>query len=168
MPVLEGESPLGELLEQAGWGPRHLVAGANAPLPGSAGWAAVADCQLRQVFPGQERQLRQVRRWLAGVLPAAPLLDDLASIATELAANAIEHTSSGHDGAFAVELSFIGPVIRLAVTDGGGPGEPRLVEDPDAEHGRGLLLVRGLSAQMGIDGGPDGRTVWAEIKGEES
>ena len=44
-----------------------------------------------------------------------------------------------------------------------GPGAPRVITGPDGEHGRGLVLVRGLSARMGTHGGPGGRTVWAQI-----
>jgi hypothetical protein len=38
-----------------------------------------------------------------------------------------------------------------------------MIEDPDGEHGRGLLLVQGLSLRTGVTGGRDGRFVWAEV-----
>ena len=53
--------------------------------------------------------------------------------------------------------------IRVAVADAGSPLEPAVIEDPCAEHGRGLLLVRGLSWRMGITGGRSGRVIWADI-----
>ena len=53
--------------------------------------------------------------------------------------------------------------MRVAVADSGGPGEPRVIEDPTAEHGRGLLLVHGLSVRTGVAGDQRGRLVWADI-----
>jgi len=41
------------------------------------------------VFPGEERQLAVLRRWLATLLPACPARDDVILVATELASNAI-------------------------------------------------------------------------------
>jgi serine/threonine-protein kinase RsbW len=117
----------------------------------------------RRVFPGEERQLGLLRRWLASVLPACPSRDDVIGVANELASNAVRHTASGRGGKFAVEIAWHRTAVRVAVADGGGPAEPRLVDDPVAEHGRGLLLVHGLSLRAGVIGDQQGRLVWAEI-----
>ena len=117
----------------------------------------------RQVFSGEKRQLGLMRRWLAACLPECPARDDVVSVATELGSNAILHTASGRGGWFAVELTWDQSTARVAVADHGGPAEPHMIEDPDGEHGRGLLLVRGLSARTGVNGNEQGRTVWAEI-----
>ena len=117
----------------------------------------------RQVFRGEERQLGVLRRWLASLLPPGPARDDVISVATELASNALRHTASGRDGWFAVEITWYQSIIRVAVADGGGPAEPHVIDDPAAEHGRGLLLVRGLSVRTGVTGDQHGRVVWAEI-----
>jgi hypothetical protein len=53
--------------------------------------------------------------------------------------------------------------LRVTVADGGGLTQPRVVEDPAGEQGRGLLLVRGLATCTGVDGGQHGRRVWAEV-----
>jgi serine/threonine-protein kinase RsbW len=116
-----------------------------------------------RVFPGEARELAAVRRWLANLLPGVPVLDDIASVATELGSNAIRHTASGRGGSFAVELTRQTRMIRVAVADSGGPGEPVLVNDPDGEQGRGLLLVRGLAIRIGVQGDQHGRLVWAEL-----
>jgi hypothetical protein len=137
-----------------------LTAGTGLAWPGRD---VAAEAQFRQVFPGEERQLRDVRRWLAASLPGCPVLDEVVSIATELGANAIRHSATGLDGKFTVEITQAPFCVQVAVTDDGGPGAPRVIADPDGEHGRGLVLVRGLSARMGMDGGPGGRTVWAQI-----
>jgi hypothetical protein len=130
--------------------------------------AAAYGLRWRRVFPGEERQLRVLRRWLASLLPDCPAQDDIASVATELGANAIRHTASGRSGKFAVEIAWHEAVVRVTVADGGAPTEPRLIDDPAAEHGRGLLLVHGLSLRTGATGGPEGRLVWAEIAWEAS
>jgi len=53
--------------------------------------------------------------------------------------------------------------VRVTVSDGGSPGEPCVIEDLSAEHGRGLLLIRGLAEWMGVSGDERGRQVLAEI-----
>jgi hypothetical protein len=118
--------------------------------------------QWRRVFPGEERQLGILRRWLDSLLPNCPAQDDVASVATELGANAIRHTASGRGGRFAVEIAWHEAVVRVTVADGGGPTEPHLIDDSAVEHGRGLLLVRGLSLRTGVVGDQQGRLVWAE------
>jgi len=121
----------------------------------------------RRVFPGDARQLGIVRRWLASLLPESPARDDLATVATELCSNTIRHTASGRGGWFAVEITWYGPVVRVAVADSGGPTEPRVIEeDQSVEHGRGLLLVRGLSVRTGVSGDQRGRLVWADVRWE--
>lgn len=64
---------------------------------------------------------------------------------------------------FAVEVTWHGFMVRVAVADRGGKAEPQVVEDPDGEQGRGLLMVRELSVRTGVEGDHRGRTVWAEI-----
>jgi hypothetical protein len=115
------------------------------------------------VFKGEERQLGLLRLWLTSFLPECPARDDAISVATELGSNALLHTASGRGGWFAVEVTRHQSFIRIAVTDRGSPAEPRVIEDPDGEHGRGLLLVRGLSARTGVTGDRRSRAVWAEI-----
>jgi histidine kinase-like protein len=122
-----------------------------------------AELRWRRVVPGQERQLGRLREWLAGLLPPGPARDDVTCVMTELATNAIRHTASGRGGWFGVEVIWYGPTVRVAVADNGGPTEPALIEDPLAEHGRGLLLVRGLSLRTGVVGDHRGRLIWADI-----
>lgn len=117
----------------------------------------------RQVLRGEDRQLGVLRRWLSSMLPECPARDDVASVAVELASNALRHTASGRGGWFAVELTRYPSIVRVAVADQGGPAEPHVIDDPDAEHGRGLLLVRGLSVRTGVTGDQRGRLVWADV-----
>jgi len=118
----------------------------------------------RRVFPGHQQELSGLRRWLSSLLPDCPARDDVLSIVTELASNAIRHTASGRDGGwFAVEVTWHESVVQVAVVDSGGTAEPQVIDDPDGERGRGLLLVHGLSVRTGFTGDQRGRLVWAQI-----
>ena len=128
----------------------------------------VPGTRWRRRFPGEERQLGVIRRWLGSLLPDSPARDDLAVVATELGTNAIRHTASGQGGWLVVEITWYGPVVRVTVGDNGGPTEPRVIDDPAAEHGRGLLLVRGLSLRTGVCGDHRGRLVWADLLWEST
>jgi anti-sigma regulatory factor (Ser/Thr protein kinase) len=144
------------------------------------GWRVPRHDHWQRLFRGQETELRQLRRWLAGLLPDSCARDDLISVAVELGTNAVQHTASGDGGWFTVEVACLGPVIRVAVTDEGAPGSLFLGGDPltdpagasgdlgasgdgDGDRGRGLLIVRALSVASGVCGNPSGRTVWAEV-----
>jgi anti-sigma regulatory factor (Ser/Thr protein kinase) len=158
--------PAGPEPARPGLAGREPVAPAPARWPGPPGRpAAGTGATWRQVFPGEQGQLGAVRRWVASLLPDCPARDDVVSVATELASNAIKHTASGRGGRFAVEVARdAGPgVVRLAVADGGAPDGPRRIDDPSGEHGRGLLLVSRLSVRRGVAGDHRGRVVWADI-----
>jgi len=115
------------------------------------------------LFAGEDCQLREVRRWVASLLPECPARDDVACVATELGTNAVRHTASGRGGSFSVEIIWHRQWVRVAVTDAGAPDGPRLIDDPLVEHGRGLLIVRGMSARTGVRGDHRGRLVWADV-----
>jgi len=122
----------------------------------------------RRVFPGEERQLGVLRRWLESLLPDCAARDDVTSVATELGTNAVRHTASGDGGWFAVEVTWHQPAVRVAVADCGSPGGPRVIDDPASEDGRGLLLVRGLSVRTGVCGDHRGRLVWADVPWDDA
>lgn len=134
-----------------------LEGGSSVPVPG---------LRWRRTFPGHERQLGVLRRWLASLLPECAARDDVACVATELSTNALRHTASGQHG-FTVEITWYSRVVRIAVEDGGATEGPRVIDDPAGEHGRGLLLVKGMSARMGVCGDHRGRLVWADIPWDE-
>jgi hypothetical protein len=117
----------------------------------------------RRDFPGEDCQLGRLRRWLESFLPQCPARDDVACVATELGTNAVRHTASGRGGWFSVEITWLGAALRVAVADGGAVSGPRVIDDPAAEHGRGLLVVQGLSVRSGVRGDHRGRTVWADV-----
>jgi serine/threonine-protein kinase RsbW len=130
--------------------------------------ALVPGLRWRRVFPGEERQLAALRRWISSLLPGCPARDDVLSVATELGGNAIQHTHSGRDGGwFAVEVTWQQSMVQVAVADCGGTAEPRVIDDPAGERGRGLLLVQGMSLRAGFTGDQRGRLAWAHIAWDE-
>ncbi|MFC7386871.1 ATP-binding protein [Sphaerisporangium rhizosphaerae] len=120
----------------------------------------------RREFAGRPAEIREVRRFISGVLLDNPVHDDALSCAVELASNAVRHTRSGQGGVFAVELLLRHEIIRIAVTDAGGPTIPseRSATGEDLlEGGRGLTMVAALGARLWVEGDETGRTVWVEL-----
>jgi hypothetical protein len=130
---------------------------------GSAPPTAVPGLHWYAAFPGREREARQVRRWLASLLPDCAARDDVTSVATELATNAIQHTASGRGGRFTVEITWDAGNVRVAVADDGAPTGPHPTARDDDEHGRGLILLAGLATRTGVLGDCRGRVVWADV-----
>src|SRR6266699_1790045 len=142
---------------------RHGGGDALASEPGLDPGSPLAPVwRWRRVFPGHQRELAQLRRWLSALLPECPARDDVLSVTTELGSNALQNSASGQDGGwFAVEVTWRQSVVQVAVADCGGPAEPKVINDPDGERGRGLLLVHGTSLRTGWTGDRRGRLVWA-------
>jgi anti-sigma regulatory factor (Ser/Thr protein kinase) len=137
--------------------------GQAAGAPGAEAWPPGSQLACRRRFPGDARQIREVRRWVAALLPRCAARDDVLLVAAELGANAVQHTASGRGGWFTVEITQGGRAVRVAVTDSGAPQGPQLTADPLAETGRGLLVVRSLASHSGASGDHRGRRVWAVI-----
>ncbi|GAT65064.1 serine/threonine protein kinase [Planomonospora sphaerica] len=129
----------------------------------------------------------RVREWLG---PDHPHYEDVRLAASELVANAALHAgrqrprdpapqppdpaprprnpAAAPHGLVLLTLTRTGGLLRVEVTDpGGGPSEPRVHEavPVDRERGRGLAIVRELSAgRWGVRHHADaGRTVWCVL-----
>ncbi|MER7566008.1 ATP-binding protein [Streptomyces sp. NPDC097941] len=101
--------------------------------------------------------VEQLRQW---GLPLHPV----EHIVAELAVNAATHGRvPGRD--FRLTLYVVGDTVRIEVTDTRGDRLPHTeLPAPDAESGRGLVLVDALADRWGVAPGPRPRkTVWAEI-----
>ena len=112
-----------------------------------------------RAFCGHERELAALRRWVESLLPACPARYDVILAASELASNAIAHTASGRGGWFAAEITWIERAVRVAVSDGGSISEPLVIDDLEAERGRGLRMIHGLAERTGVEGDCQGRRV---------
>lgn len=134
------------------------------------------DCEhreFRRLFASSPRgaslarrtAVRHLESW--GHPPDSDLSCTVALLVAELAANAVSHGRvpgrSFHLG-LSRDESRAG-VIRVEVSDA-SPQQPAISADsppPDAESGRGLLLVDVLATRWGVSPrDPIGKTVWAE------
>ncbi|MFE4665414.1 ATP-binding protein [Streptomyces sp. NPDC056716] len=93
-------------------------------------------------------------------------LDPAEHIVAELAANAAVH-GRVPGRSFRLLLYVVGDTLRIEVSDTRGDDLPRTQGHtvPDAESGRGLVIVEALADRWGVTSGPPPRkTVWAEIR----
>ncbi|MBU6535585.1 ATP-binding protein [Streptomyces mayonensis] len=99
----------------------------------------------------------QLRSWGLPLDPARHLV-------AELSNNAADHGRvPGRD--FRLTLHVVGATLRIEVTDTRGQELPQpQTPAPDAESGRGLLLIEALADRWGVSEGRFPRkTVWAEL-----
>ncbi|MDI2130882.1 ATP-binding protein [Yinghuangia seranimata] len=105
----------------------------------------------------------QLRAWsLSGLF-----VERAECVVAELASNAVLHGEEAkHDFRLALGYDAGSGVLRIEVADGHaaplltGPDAPC----PNAESGRGLLIVAALSDRWGVRiAGAVGKTVWAEL-----
>ncbi|WP_078913890.1 ATP-binding protein [Streptomyces sp. NRRL S-37] len=111
--------------------------------------------------PAQARRLTRAR--LTGWSVCEDTCDTAALVVSELVTNAIVHTASSH---IVCELHDGGELVRIAVRDEGcAPGQPRANtrQQPEDEHGRGLLLIDALCHSWGAHENGPGLLVWADL-----
>lgn len=142
-----------------------VVAPGGSMASGTAALSQVVTRSLRRTFRGECGQVPLVRdfvsRYLNGRHCPARAVQDTLVCATELAANAVLHSRSGLPGGhFSVQVACAGQSVHVTVEDSGGPWAERGNGGIDAECGRGLQVVAGLSSDMGIVGDAAGRTAW--------
>jgi anti-sigma regulatory factor (Ser/Thr protein kinase) len=119
----------------------------------------------RREFSGDAEQVAAARRFAASaVKTGGPARDVTRLLVSEAATNALLHSASGEGGSFEVEYLVSDDLVRVEVHDGGGPTGPRRrVHHLESMTGRGLELFDSLSDRWGVDGGPQGWTVWFEL-----
>ncbi|HET6635746.1 MAG TPA: ATP-binding protein [Streptomyces sp.] len=105
----------------------------------------------------------QLRTW---ELPE-DVIERAEHVVAELAANAVFHSRvHGRDFRLGLTHDAAADLLRIEVTDARGDRRPgrRPNASPDAESGRGLLLVTAYADRWGTDDfPPSGKTVWAHI-----
>lgn len=124
----------------------------------------------RDVFclPAHGTSVAAARRRVGDLLRewgiAEPVHEDVALVVSELFTNALVHTDSTE---ITCRIQTTTETVYLAITDQGhGATEPE-VREPDAESGRGLLLVNALADLWGVRSEQGyGRTVWAVLPGD--
>jgi serine/threonine-protein kinase RsbW len=129
----------------------------HTPAPGTLG---VRSTDV--IYPGGADQVRVVRADLRAVLRDCPRADDALLCASELAANAAQHSRSRLPGGTFTVRATVHPDLyaRIEVEDNGGPWNQGMI-DPARHHG--LDIVRALVDEWGIDGDRTTRTIWARF-----
>ena len=117
---------------------------------------------LRTTYPGGTEHIRNVRADLRTALHDCPRADDVILCASELAANAVQHSRSRLPGGTFAVRTVISPdhYAQIEVQDGGGPWNQSMV-DPARHHG--LDIVRAVADEWGIEGDHTSRTIWARF-----
>jgi hypothetical protein len=119
---------------------------------------------FERAYPGTADQPGRVRADLTDVAGAYPVRDELVLLASELAANAVLHSRSGHPGGvFTVQATlYPGDYAWVEVIDQGGQWP---ADTHDDEHGRGLAVVAAIAGEgnWGIDGDESSRVAWFRL-----
>ena len=87
-------------------------------------------------------------------------------VVSELVTNAVLHARTDME----LRVSLVDHLVRIDVLDhlATGVRVADTAEGPLLTHGRGLRLVRGLTADFGVEPREDGKLVWATIRVETS
>jgi serine/threonine-protein kinase RsbW len=119
-------------------------------------------CTTEVTYPGGTEHIRAVRAGLRAILDDCPRADDAILCASELAANAAQHSRSRlSGGTFTVRATGSQDHhVRIEVQDDGGPWNQGMI-DPTRHHG--LDIVRAVADEWGIDGDQTSRTIWARF-----
>jgi anti-sigma regulatory factor (Ser/Thr protein kinase) len=116
---------------------------------------------------GRAERAHVARAFTVAVLGLGhPCGEDAALLVSELFGNSVRHSRSGAPGQTVTVAVRAGDgIVRIEVTDRGGPGVPELQPaGRDADGGRGLQLVAGLAARWGWRR-RGGRTMtWFELR----
>jgi DcmR-like sensory protein/histidine kinase-like protein len=120
------------------------------------------DGEVAELYIPVPTALRAVRRFVKNTLTSwgrPTFIGDASLVVSELATNAIVHANSP----FRVSLTATDTGVRIAVDDL-SPHLP-ILRAPDAAPtgGRGVMLVDALSRHWGVEAGPHGKRIWAEI-----
>lgn len=104
------------------------------------------------------------RRFVAGLLGRRPYgaqvnSHDAELVISELATNAVMHACTP----FSVAVRSDGSGVRISVQDWSSMQPVMRAENPLAMSGRGLRLISMIARSWGVEYGPDGKTVWAEL-----
>jgi hypothetical protein len=120
-------------------------------------WADVT-----RTFAGRLEDTWAARCFALGMLEPwrdEQLAADAALVVTELATNAVLHAGP----AFSVSLALSGSAIRISVGDTVPLGPTGVDKQLAAASGHGLGVVAAMATRWGVETGPSGKAVWAEL-----
>lgn len=132
----------------------------------SAGTALRASLTI----PGQPAHVKDAREFVTRTMGAGHSCVDVAVLlSSELVTNSLLHSGSGmSEGTVTITVTGIADGVRVEVLDAGGASVPHVDDKPAAvaEGGRGLCLVRELSASWGYRHEGAGVVTWFEVSAE--
>ncbi len=107
---------------------------------------------------------QQLKQWMTEHGSSVEHIEDARVIISELVANAVRHAQPLPDGSILVTWCAEGPELEVAVTDGGGPTQPRTVHAPSsALAGRGMAIIETLSVSWWAEQTRSRATVHARL-----
>ena len=121
------------------------------------------------IIPGRPEQASAAREFVGTALGAAhPCTFAAVLLTSELVTNSVLHSNSRLPGrSIIVTVAEIPGGARVEVRDAGGVSVPSPhAHDDLAERGRGLQLVRDLSARWGYRREGNGLVTWFEVSAE--
>lgn len=125
---------------------------------------AVWSINLAAIRESVSRARSEVRRWLGDDHPS---VEDAVLAASELLTNALCHSNARPYDLIGLTVAVTDGVIYVEVRDPGSTfSAPYLRQEPEAETGRGLLIISKISQDWGVreHGRGLGRTVWCAIR----
>ncbi len=115
--------------------------------------------QMEAEFDGTPASAHAARRFVARALASWGLEDaesHLELLTSELVTNAVCHARTPYHLVVACE----GPRVRVEVRDGSAARPTARRARPDADAGRGLMIVDALADRWGIEEDGPGKSVW--------
>ena len=114
----------------------------------------------RKTFPASPASVTEARRYVVEAIGPVPqsVEDAVSIVVSELATNCVRHARTD----FTVDIELTPTQLRVEVADAGS-GTPAIRSpQPSEPSGRGLLLVRELTDDWGVDrrDGESGKGVW--------
>ena len=119
----------------------------------------------RAAFASAKASVGEARRWLSKVLERHPRREDAVILLSEAVTNSVVHTRSA-----AIEVTVHADVdgrLLVTVTDEGAdtvPGIPAQPADDPSASGRGVPLIRALSARWGFTEERSRCSLWFVLK----
>ncbi|MGN9837943.1 ATP-binding protein [Nonomuraea sp. H19] len=124
----------------------------------------IGSIHLAGIRESVSRARSELRRWLGEDHPS---VDDVVLAASELLTNALRHSNARPYDLIGLTVTASEGVVYVEVRDPGSIfSAPHLREEPEAEDGRGLLIISEISHEWGVreHGRGFGRTVWCAIR----
>lgn len=121
--------------------------------------------RVEETFTAEPCNISAARRFVADTLAkwdAAAFEWAAITAASELTTNALLHART----AFTLSLRLDDDLLRLAVTDDSSRLPRPRSYGAEASTGRGMSLVRALSAAVGVETTAAGKTVWCDVLAE--